>query len=219
MNTVFGGQLEICITRLQTKHFLYKQVIFTAYIVHMVLLLRIVLEFFNFISQSKLINVKKTIMLCSTLLYINMKKKRKMNPGGKYFKDSPHKHKQPNILYNTFERESFSYHEMAGHTANTWKHKLKQNQKVFLHTSQTIYLERILEITNSTLSKKGKRKNNKSCSQHVIWLAHGQKANNQQNKNYNIQISRQVLFAIYIFFYLNSCYQVNNVSLAETLSI
>lgn len=77
MNTVFGGQLEICITRLQTKHFLYKQVIFTAYIVHMVLLLRIVLEFFNFISQSKLINVKKTIMLCSTLLYINMEKKGK----------------------------------------------------------------------------------------------------------------------------------------------
>lgn len=139
----------------------------------------------------------RKLSCCSTLLYVNMKKMQNEH-WWEIFQRFPHKHKQPNIQYYIFGRESFSYHEMAGHTANTWKHKLKQNQKVFLHTSQAIYLERTLEIINSTLLKRG-GKNNKSSSQDVIWLAHSQKANNQQNKNYNIQISRLVLFPLYIF--------------------
>lgn len=77
------------------------------------------------------------------------------------------------ILYIIFGKEKFSYYGMAGHTANIWKHKLKhknhKNVWVLPHTSQVIYLERTLEIINSTLLKK-KGRNKKAAAEKIYDL-------------------------------------------------
>lgn len=89
-----------------------------------------------------------------------------------------------------------------------------QNHKnvwVLPHTCRAIYLERTLEIINSTLLKK--RKEKKSSSQEDIWPAYRQKTHNQQNKNHNIHIQDWCSLHL-IFSHLNSCYQVHNLSLA-----
>lgn len=99
------------------------------------------------------------------------------------FQRSPHKQKKPYILYYTFGKEKFSYYKKAEHTANIWKHKLKhENQSSPAHISSHLFGKHLGNYQFNPVEKKEKEQ--KSYSQEDMWLAHRQKANNQQNKNY-----------------------------------
>lgn len=121
-----------------------------------------------------------------------------MNTGGKYSKD-PH----TNICSQTYciiPLEGRVYHEMAGHTANTWKHKLKQNQKVSLHTSQAIYLKRTLEIINSTLlEKKGGEGVLQAAAKKLYVLPIVKKLITSKTKTTNPDLKTGDLFTLHFF--------------------
>lgn len=124
------------------------------------------------------------------------------------FQRSPHKQKKPYILYYTFGKEKFSYYGKAEHTTNIWKHKLKhKNQSSPAHISSHLCGKDLGNCQFNPVEKKEKEQ--KSCSQEDVWPAHRQKANNQQNKNYNIHIWDWCSLH-YTFSHLNSCYQMNN---------
>lgn len=117
-----------------------------------------------------------------------------------------HPHNKWSHTSTLLTTKSCGHQGMEGHKASIWKHMLKhKNQKVLLHTFQAIYLDRTLEIINSSLFKEG------GADKNLCDLPTVKKLRTREQK---LQISRLVLLH-FTFSHLKACYQVKQSSISS----